>query len=74
MKAIVAGYSTIDTILWYHEELNCEEVNKIIQKRLAAGEEPTFSYGKVMERLLYCKQKSKQQFLEVSDPSRHSIL
>eukprot|EP01118_Nematostelium_gracile_P006503 TRINITY_DN2090_c0_g1_i1.p1 TRINITY_DN2090_c0_g1~~TRINITY_DN2090_c0_g1_i1.p1 ORF type:complete len:714 (+),score=227.13 TRINITY_DN2090_c0_g1_i1:88-2142(+) len=53
-KAIIAGYSPLDTIIWYHEELCNAQVNEIINKRLDE-EEPTFGYGKLMERLLYFK-------------------
>eukprot|EP01117_Protostelium_nocturnum_P011037 TRINITY_DN4002_c0_g3_i1.p1 TRINITY_DN4002_c0_g3~~TRINITY_DN4002_c0_g3_i1.p1 ORF type:complete len:480 (+),score=208.88 TRINITY_DN4002_c0_g3_i1:169-1440(+) len=63
MKEAVASYSPIDTLIWFHEELQCEEVNTILQKRLREGEEPTFGYGKLMERILYIKSKG-YSFLE----------
>ena len=37
----------------YDEELSCDEVEKVIHKRLESGEKPTLSYGKLMERILY---------------------
>jgi hypothetical protein len=47
VKAAVAKYEKLDTLIWYYEELSCQDVNIIISERLAAGEEPQFSYGKV---------------------------
>jgi hypothetical protein len=41
--------------VWYYEELSSNEVDAIIAQRIDAGEEPNFSYGKLMERLLYFK-------------------
>jgi len=57
MKATIASYSNVDVLLWYHEELQTPEVNELILKKLNEGEEPSFSYGKLMERLLYAKKK-----------------
>lgn len=55
-KDLVAVYAPLDTLIWYHEELQTPGVDTLIGKRLAAGEVPKFSYGKLMERLLYFKR------------------
>jgi len=55
VKAAVASYEKLDAIIWYHEELVCATVNEIISQRLKSGEIPNLPYGKLMERLLYCK-------------------
>ncbi|ELR17586.1 Ubox domain containing protein [Acanthamoeba castellanii str. Neff] len=55
VKAQVALYEKLDTLVWYYEELSSNEVDAIIAQRIDAGEEPNFSYGKLMERLLYFK-------------------
>jgi len=56
VKAHVASYEKLDTLIWYYEELgNSAGVDAVITQRLDAGEEPKFSYGKLMERLLYFK-------------------
>eukprot|EP01116_Phalansterium_solitarium_P018264 TRINITY_DN4788_c0_g1_i3.p1 TRINITY_DN4788_c0_g1~~TRINITY_DN4788_c0_g1_i3.p1 ORF type:complete len:610 (-),score=284.50 TRINITY_DN4788_c0_g1_i3:264-2093(-) len=51
-KPLIAAYSPLDTVIWYHEELACTDVDQIIETRLAT-EVPKFGYGKLMERLLY---------------------
>jgi hypothetical protein len=33
-KAVIASYTPLDTVIWYHEELTTPEVDKIIDKRL----------------------------------------
>jgi hypothetical protein len=54
-KEAVARYEKIETLIWWHHELACPAVNRIIETRLKAGEQPKFGYGKLMERLLYFK-------------------
>ncbi|KAL6056360.1 Ubox domain containing protein [Balamuthia mandrillaris] len=57
IKVEVAKYETLDTLIWYYEEISGPpEVDSIIRQRLADGEEPHFSYGKLMERLMFFKQ------------------
>lgn len=51
LRAAVAGHESLDTLLWYYEELRCPAVDARITERLRAGEEPSFGYGKLMERL-----------------------
>ncbi|CAF1382962.1 unnamed protein product [Adineta ricciae] len=52
-KARIASYEeTLDTILWYYEDLQCEEVDKIVSERFQHGEQIHLPYGKLMERLL----------------------
>jgi hypothetical protein len=58
MKSAIATYENIDTLLWWHEELNCRDANDIIVRRLEEGERPSFSYGKLMERLLHFKRNN----------------
>jgi len=59
VKARVVEYEPIDQVVWYYEELGGSlQVDKIIDRRLATGEEPQFSYGKFMERLLIFKQNN----------------
>jgi hypothetical protein len=48
-------FKKLDTLVWYYEELSSAEVDAVIAQRIEAGEEPKFSYGKLMERLLYFK-------------------
>eukprot|EP01125_Pyxidicula_operculata_P021810 TRINITY_DN865_c3_g1_i1.p1 TRINITY_DN865_c3_g1~~TRINITY_DN865_c3_g1_i1.p1 ORF type:complete len:728 (+),score=208.85 TRINITY_DN865_c3_g1_i1:36-2219(+) len=55
-KPFIAKYAKIDTLIWYHEELQSDTVNTIIAQRLASGETPQFTYGKLVERLLYLKR------------------
>lgn len=45
----------LDTILWYYEDLQCASVDQIIVNRVANGEKVTLPYGKLMDRLLYCR-------------------
>lgn len=55
LRAAVARYEPLDTLLWYYEELRCPEVDTRIAERLRAGDEPGFGYGKLMERLFACR-------------------
>ena len=52
LRGRIAQYETLDTLLWYYEELACYEVDKHIHDRLTSGEAPTFGYGMLVERLL----------------------
>jgi len=52
-KPVIARYMSLDHLIWYYEELACPEVNVVLLERLRAGETPKFSYGKLVERLLY---------------------
>lgn len=59
VKIRVCEYESLDTVLWYYEELisdgGVSQIDSIIAKRLEKGETPQFSYGKLMERLLTFK-------------------
>jgi len=63
MKEAIASYELLDTVLWWYEELNCKEAEAVVKKRLQSGERPGFSYGTLMDRLLYC-HKNKFSFFE----------
>jgi len=56
-KALVARYSSLDTLVWWHEEIESPEVDRIIYRRLQDGEITKLPYGKVVERLLYFRRK-----------------
>ena len=45
----------LDTVLWYYEDLQCDEVDNIISERIREGEKVTLPYGKLMERMLLCR-------------------
>jgi len=75
-KAAIADYTPLDTLLWYHEELACPQVDAVIAERLKKGEQPKFGYGKLMERLLYMKRAgvSAYKYLEpVADRRLRSL-
>ena len=67
VRARVARYEKLDMVLWYYEELSdgCPEVDRVIADRLAKGEEPSFSYGKFMERLMYFKQSGASFYTQL---------
>ena len=50
----VYGRSLLTLFRWY-EDLQCQDVDDVIDERLAAGEELKLPYGKLMERLLTFK-------------------
>ena len=52
LREVVASYESLDTLLWFYEELRCEATDQRIAARLEAGETPEFGYGKLIERLL----------------------
>jgi hypothetical protein len=51
--ATIASYESVDMLLWWHHELNCEKVNTILKRRLESGDEPTLPYGKLVERFIH---------------------
>lgn len=59
----VAGYTDLETIIWWYEEFsnnNEAAISKIVQTRLEAGEEPIgprANYGMLVERLMTFKRK-----------------
>lgn len=55
VRAEVASYESLDTVLWYYEELRCAATDRHLTERLSAGEEPALGYGKLMERLFACR-------------------
>jgi len=77
VKVRVASYEPLDAIVWYYEELGgTAEVDAVIEKRLDAGEEPNFSYGKFMERLLYFRMNRAPFFhklIPIAEKRLHEI-
>jgi hypothetical protein len=65
MKERVADYESLDTLIWWHHELACPGLDNRIRTRLEKGEEPKFSYGKFMERLLYFKEMGSPFFAQL---------
>lgn len=57
-RPLIAAYTPLDTLIWYHEELEDEETHAAsirLVSLLSSGELPKFNYGKLMERLMYFK-------------------
>eukprot|EP01059_Diplonema_ambulator_P033719 TRINITY_DN7191_c0_g1_i1.p1 TRINITY_DN7191_c0_g1~~TRINITY_DN7191_c0_g1_i1.p1 ORF type:complete len:903 (+),score=374.26 TRINITY_DN7191_c0_g1_i1:53-2710(+) len=53
VKAAITEYTDINTLVWWYEELQCSETDKILEERITKKcEVPTFGYGKLMERLM----------------------
>eukprot|EP01099_Mayorella_cantabrigiensis_P003834 TRINITY_DN287_c0_g4_i1.p1 TRINITY_DN287_c0_g4~~TRINITY_DN287_c0_g4_i1.p1 ORF type:complete len:752 (+),score=166.70 TRINITY_DN287_c0_g4_i1:194-2257(+) len=76
VKVGIAKYEKVNTLIWYHEELACPEVDSIISERLLAGDVPTFTYGKLMERLLYFKMNKIQfydRLISLAETRLHAI-
>ena len=49
----LAEHEDLDTLLWWYEtELRSEHIEKAIHQRLSAGQVPTLSYGKLVERIV----------------------
>lgn len=52
----ISRYAPLDTLIWYHEELE-DDTEHVASNRLlsllTAGELPKFNYGKLMERIMY---------------------
>lgn len=49
VRAMVASYEKLAMVIWYYEELadDSGQVDAVLTSRLAAGEEPELTYGKV---------------------------
>lgn len=54
-KTAVSEYISLDQLIWWHEDLNNEVVNKRLIERLK-NEKVSLNYGKLMERMLYLSQ------------------
>lgn len=52
LREAVASYESLDTLLWFYEELRCPAADQRIAALLRAGETPALGYGKLLERLL----------------------
>ena len=65
MRERVAEYESLDTLIWWHHELACPGLDDRIRARLEKGEQPKFSYGKFMERLLYFKEMCSPFFAQL---------
>lgn len=72
-KAAVARYLSITTLLWWFEELRCAPVEAIINERLAAGEAPSFGYGKLMERLMVASRERSSVLASLVPVAQQSI-
>lgn len=54
VRICVANYESLETVIWWYEELTAggvPQIDQIITERLVKGQVPTFGYGKLMERL-----------------------
>jgi hypothetical protein len=61
LKTLIVSYTKLDDVLWYWEELNNDDVNKEIIKKIEYGEKIELNYGKLMERLLVIREKGCYQ-------------
>jgi len=64
----IARYAPLDTLIWYHEELDDAEshvASTRLVSLLSAGEVPKFNYGKLMERIMYFKSLKTEQSLAI---------
>jgi hypothetical protein len=57
-RARVAQYSTLHTLLWYYQELQCDATDQLIVGKLAAGEDPELGFGKLIDLVLQTKADS----------------
>lgn len=53
---IACNEEKLDTLLWHYEDLQCDEVNLIINERIKNGDLVTLPNGKLLERLLLLKK------------------
>eukprot|EP00005_Dracoamoeba_jomungandri_P006866 CAMPEP_0174266390 /NCGR_PEP_ID=MMETSP0439-20130205/30014_1 /TAXON_ID=0 /ORGANISM="Stereomyxa ramosa, Strain Chinc5" /LENGTH=505 /DNA_ID=CAMNT_0015353317 /DNA_START=29 /DNA_END=1546 /DNA_ORIENTATION=+ len=65
LKNCIARYESINTLIWYYEDLHTPKLDKLIMERLGGGETLDFSYGKLMERLLCFKERGSTIFKEL---------
>jgi len=60
-QLVLAEKAPLEELLWFYHELASPETEKVIAKRLREGEQiaasARASYGKLMERLLYFREK-----------------
>lgn len=69
VKAMIAQHEPIRTILWYYQELECPEVNKILTNRLSEFQTAEImsniglSYGKLVDLIMYVRDPQLNKFL-----------
>ena len=64
VKALAAS-EDLDTLLWWCDsELKSPHVDKAIHAKLSAGEIPTLSYGKLVERIVTLSKYGEPRFLQ----------
>lgn len=66
-KPLIAAYTPLDTLIWYHEELDdpTHVINKKLIQFLESGEVPKFNYGKLMERIMYFKSLKLEETTQI---------
>jgi hypothetical protein len=66
-KRLAERADKLDTLLWYYEDLKCDEVDDAIRARLERNEQITLPYGKLMERLLLFKTLRNEKKMAAFD-------
>lgn len=71
IKEFISGYTPLDDILWYWEDLCTDNVNKEIINKIEHGEQVGLNYGKLMERLLVIRDSGcynvYQKLVEIAE-------
>ena len=66
LKRAVAQYESVATLLWYFEELECDEVDERIASLLEQGSNPGFGFGKLLERAMVLPPRSREAVLRAA--------
>jgi hypothetical protein len=75
LRAHIASYEELSTLIWHYETLACAETNAAIQRLLAAGAGAAlpFALGKLLERAIVLPSHLRPALLALADTKLQSL-
>ena len=73
VKKAIAEYTDISTLIWWYEDMNCADVDKVLIEKMLRGQTPSFGYGKMMERLMHMHSKNSPVFEHLVPVAENSL-
>jgi hypothetical protein len=74
LRAHIASYEELETLIWHYENLACSEANESIQRLLAVdGVTLPFALGKLLERAIVLPSHLRPALLALADTKIHSL-
>jgi len=76
LRVRIASYTPLHILLWFYEELVCNDIDVEIAKRLEAGEDAELGFGKLMELLITTVKPSspvREPLMKLAEKMRESV-